>query len=421
MTDPTPIALAFSGGLDTSFCVPYLAERHGRPVVTVTVDTGGLDDAERAALAARSHALGAARHLLVDARRAYFDDVLRFLVFGNVRRGGLYPLSVGAERAIQAREVARAARALGCGAVAHGSTGAGNDQVRFEVALAAVAPEIAILAPVRDDPHSRAEEVAFLAARGLPVPAHGAAYSVNRGLWGATIGGRETLTSTQPLPESEWLLTRGAFDAPRAPERHTLAFERGVPSAWDGEALDPVALVERVEAAAAPFGIGRGIHLGDTILGLKGRVAFEAPAAETILVAHRELEKLVLTGRQQRLKEQVAAVYGELVHEGQATDPAGRDAEALLASSQRRVTGEVKLLFRPGSLFVEGVASPHSLMAASRGRYGEATGEWTAADAAGFCRLQALPGLLHARAAAPADSPTLALAGPADAGPSLPR
>jgi argininosuccinate synthase len=282
--------------------------------------------------------------------------------------------------------------------VAHGSTGAGNDQVRFEVALRALAPELEILAPVRDDPHSRAEEVAFLVARGLPVPAHGAAYSINRGLWGATIGGRETLSSDQPLPETEWLLTRGAFDAPRAPERHTVDFVAGVPVAWDGEPLEPVALVERVEAAAAPFGIGRGIHLGDTILGLKGRVAFEAPAAELLISAHRELEKLVLTGRQQRLKDQVAAVYGELVHEGQATEPAARDAEALLASSQARVTGEVRLLLRPGALFVEGVHSLHSLMAASRGRYGEATGEWSAADAAGFCRLAALPGQLHARA-----------------------
>ncbi len=400
MTDSSPIALAFSGGLDTSFCVPYLRERHARPIVTITVDTGGLDEAGRRALAERAATLGAERHLSIDARRAFFDDVLRFLLFGNVRRGGLYPLSVGAERSIQAREVARAARELGCTAVAHGSTGAGNDQVRFESALRAVAPELEILAPVRDDPHSRAEEVAFLAARGLPVPAGAAAYSINRGLWGATIGGRETLTSGAPLPESAWLLTRGAFDTPRPPERHRLAFEQGVPVAWDGESLDPVALLERVETAAAGFGIGRGIHLGDTILGLKGRVAFEAPAAEVLLTAHRELEKLVLTGRQQKLKDQVAAVYGELVHEGHALEPAARDAEALLAASQRRVTGEVKVLLRTGSLFVEGVDSPRSLMAASRGRYGETTGEWSAADAAGFCRITALPGWLHARAGA---------------------
>jgi argininosuccinate synthase len=409
MSSPAPIALAFSGGLDTSFCVPYLAERHRRPVVTVTVDTGGLDAVAKAELERRALALGAARHVLVDARRAYFDDVLRYLIFGNVRRGGLYPLTVGAERAIQAREVARVAVELGCGAVAHGSTGAGNDQVRFEVALAALAPELEILAPVRDDPHTREEEAAFLEARGLELPPAGEQsirYSVNRGLWGATIGGRETLTSTTPLPESAWLLTRNAFDdgrgdgreAPRAPERHRLAFERGVPRTWDGESDDPVALVETIEAAAARFGLGRGIHLGDTILGLKGRVAFEAPAAEVILAAHRELEKLVLTQRQQRLKESVAAFYGELVHEAQATDPAARDAEALLASSQARVTGEVDLLFRPGALFVEGVSSPYSLMAASRGRYGETNGEWSAEDAAGFCRLVALGGRLHARA-----------------------
>jgi len=397
MTSEAPIALAFSGGLDTSFCVPWLAERHGRPVVTVTVDTGGLDEAARAALARRSAELGAAGHHLLDARRLFFDDVLRFLVYGNVRRGGLYPLSVGAERALQAREVARLARELGCTAVAHGSTGAGNDQVRFECALRAVAPELEILAPVRDEPHSRADEVAYLEARGLPVPAGSAAYSVNRGLWGATIGGRETLTSAGPLPEGAWLLTRGAFDVPRALERHRLAFARGIPTAWDGVAMEPVALVESVEHAAAAFGIGRGIHLGDTILGLKGRVAFEAPAAEVILTAHRELEKLVLTGRQQKLKDQVAAVYGELIHEGQALEPAARDAEALLASSQGRVTGELALLFRPGALFVEGVSSPFSMMAASRGRYGEENGEWNAADAAGFCRITALPGALAAR------------------------
>jgi len=398
MTSHGPIALAFSGGLDTSFCVPYLAERHQRPVVTVTVDTGGLDDAARQRLAERSRVLGAREHHLVDARRAYFDDILRFLVYGNVRRGGLYPLSVGAERSIQAREAARLASRLGCSAVAHGSTGAGNDQVRFEVALRAMAPEMEILAPVRDEPHSREEEVAFLEKRGLPLPPAGTAYSINRGLWGTTIGGRETLTSDGPIPESAWQLTRGAFDEPRAEERHRIGFAAGVPASWNGETLDPVALLERVEAAAAPFGIGRGIHLGETILGLKGRVAFEAPAAEVVLTAHRELEKLVLTARQQRLKDQVAAVYGDLVHEGQATDPAARDAEALLERSQERVTGEVALLLRPGALFVEGLTSPFSLMAASRGRYGETTGEWSAADAAGFCRLAALPGQLHARA-----------------------
>ncbi len=392
------VVLAFSGGLDTSWCVPHLAESLGAAVVAVTVDTGGLDAAAAVDLAGRARALGARDHLLVDGRREYFDAVLRYLVAGNVRRGGTYPLSVGAERSVQARVVARAARELGADAVAHGSTAAGNDQVRFEVALRAFDPGLEILAPVRDTGIARADQVAFLESRGLPVPAHGAAYSVNRGLWGTTIGGRETKTSDQPLPETAWVATRGAFDAPRAPERHRLAFERGIPVAFDGEALDPVALIERVEAAAAPFGIGRGLHLGETVLGIKGRVAYEAPAAETLLSAHRELEKLVLTGRQAKAKDLAAALYGDLVHEGQHADPAARDLEALLASSQARVTGEVALLFRPGSLFVEGVSSPYSLLAASRGAYGETAGEWSAADARGFSRLAALPAELHARA-----------------------
>ena len=395
-----PIVLAFSGGLDTSWAIPYLAETTGRPVATVTVDTGGFDAAARAELAARAATLGAIEHRMLDARAEYFARVLRFLVFGNVRRGGTYPLSVGAERSIQARGVALAARELGSTTVAHGSTAAGNDQVRFEVALRTLEPGFEILAPVRDSLVSRAAQVAFLHERGLPVPSHGAAYSVNRGLWGTTIGGSETKTSQLPLPEAAWVATRGAFDRPLAPARHTLTFEEGIPVAFDGESLDPVALIERVESTAAPFGIGRGIHLGETILGIKGRVAFEAPAAEVLLSAHRELEKLVLTGRQLRVKEGIAAQYGDLVHEGQHLEPVCRDLEAFLLSSQTRVTGEVHLLLRPGALFVEGVESPFSLLAASRGAYGEAAGEWTAADARGFARLAALPGELHARAGA---------------------
>ncbi len=404
-----PIVLAFSGGLDTSFCVPWLAETHGRPVVTVTVDTGGLDAASAAALAERSRQLGAVEHRLVDGREAFFERVLRFLIMGNVRRGQVYPICVGAERGIQAQLVAAAARQLGSRTVAHGCTAAGNDQVRFEVALRTLAPELEVLAPVRDQPRPRADQVAYLEARGLPVPSFGAAYSVNRGLWGVTIGGRETLDSVEPIPESAWVLTRGAFagggageaaGAARPERRLRLGFERGVPVTIDGEALAPVALIERLEQAAAAFGIGRGIHLGETILGIKGRVAFEAPAAEVLLTAHRELEKLTLTGRQQRVKETVAAVYGDLVHEGQHLEPVCRDIEALLLSSQARVTGEVRLLLRTGQLFVEGVSSPASLLAASRGVYGEAAGEWSAADARGFSRLAALPSMLWARMAA---------------------
>lgn len=394
-----PIALAFSGGLDTSYLVPVLAEETGRPVVAVTVDTGGLDGGAAAELEQRALALGAAGFRRVDARQELFDRVLRFLVAGNVRRGGTYPVSVGAERALQAEAVARVAREIGAPAVAHGATAAGNDQIRFEVALRAAAPELEILAPIRDRAVSRAEEVALLERRGLPVPPFGAAYSINRGLWGTSIGGRETHASETPLPEEAWVVTRGAFDAPRPPARHRLSFERGIPVAWDGERLAPVALLERLEREVGPYGIGRGIHLGETLLGIKGRVAYEAPAAETILTAHRELEKLVLTGRQLRAKEGVAALYGELVHEGQLLEPVGRDLEAFLASSQARVTGEVALLLRPGVLFVEGVASPHSLLRASRAAYGESAGEWSAADARGFARLAALAGELHARAA----------------------
>jgi argininosuccinate synthase len=394
-----PIVLAFSGGLDTSFCIPWLTETYGRPVVTVTVDTGGLDAAAAEGLAARSRALGAADHVLVDGREVFFERVIRFLVMGNVRRGQLYPLCVGAERLIQAAEVARVAAELGSRTVAHGSTAAGNDQVRFEVALRTLAPGLEILAPVRDFPKARTEQVAYLEERGLPVPPFGAAYSINCGLWGVTIGGRETLGTVESIPESAWVLTKGAFDAPLPPARHTLAFEKGVPVAFDGERLPPVALLERVEAEAARHGIGRGIHLGETILGIKGRVAFEAPAAEVLLTAHRELEKLTLTGRQLRVKETVSAVYGDLVHEGQNLDPACRDIEALLLSSQERVTGEVYLTFRTGSLFVEGVDSPFSLRNASRGVYGEAAGEWTSADARGFSRIVSIPGELYARMA----------------------
>ncbi len=394
-----PIVLAFSGGLDTSFCIPWLAEKHGRPVVTVTVNTGGIDTEAAQALADRARTLGAADHILVDARADYFERVLRFLVMGNVRRGQVYPLCVGAERVIQAQEVAKAAARLGTRTVAHGCTAAGNDQVRFEVALRTLDPGLEILAPVRDEPRPRAEQVAYLEERGLPVPAFGAAYSINRGLWGVTIGGKETLDTVSSIPEHAWVLTEGAFAIPLSPSRHTVAFEAGVPSAWDGEALSPVDLIERVEEAARGYGIGRGIHLGETILGIKGRVAFEAPAAEVLLTAHRELEKLILTGRQIRVKETVSSVYGDLVHEGQHLDPVCRDIEALLLSSQARVTGEVHLLFRTGQVFVEGVASPYSLREASRGVYGEATGEWTAADARGFSRIVALPGELWARMA----------------------
>lgn len=401
-TDPRagakPIVLAYSGGLDTSFLVPWIAEHEGRPVITVTVDTGGIDAPAARALAERSRALGAVAHHQIDARAAYFEQVLRFLIMGNVRRGQLYPLCVGAERVMQAQTIARVARALGSDLVAHGCTAAGNDQVRFEVALRTLAPDLKVLAPVRDQAFRREDELAYLEKRSLPLPPTGAKYSVNRGLWGVTIGGKETLTSAGSIPDEAWILTRDAFREPRAPARHVLTFEAGRPVALNGKAASAVELIETLEALAAPFGIGRGIHLGDTIIGTKGRVAFEAPAAEVLLTAHRELEKLVMTGRQQRIKEMVAQPYGDLVHEGQLLDPVCRDIEALLLCSQSRVTGEVHLLLQTGSLFIEGVESPFSLMAASRGVYGESAGEWSAADALGFSRIVSLPGVFYTRA-----------------------
>jgi argininosuccinate synthase len=393
-----PILLAFSGGLDTSFLVPWLAEHYGKKVVTLTVNTGGIDAKAARTLEKRAKALGATEHHLVDARPEYFDQVIRFLLMGNVRRGNLYPLCVGAERVLQAQTLAQWARKLDTDIVAHGSTAAGNDQVRFEVALRTLGPGLEILAPVRDKAFKRPDQLAYLESRKLPVPPFGAAYSVNRGLWGTTIGGKETLTSDGCIPDEAWVLTRDAFTNPQAPERHVISFDKGIPSALDGRKSDPVKLIESVEALGAKFGIGRGIHLGDTIIGFKGRVAFEAPAAEILLTAHRELEKLVSSARQQRLKDSLASTYGDLVHEGQNLDPVCRDIEAFFVSSQERVSGDVRVLLQPGSVFVEGVASPYSLMKASRGAYGESAGEWTAAEAHGFSKMLALPGIFYTRA-----------------------
>jgi argininosuccinate synthase len=393
-----PILLAFSGGLDTSFCVPWLKDTYGRPVITVTVDTGGIDAAAAESLAERAKLLGAIEHHQIDAREAYFNQVLKFLIMGNVRRGNLYPLCVGAERVLQAQTIAQMALKLKTKMVAHGCTAAGNDQVRFEVALRTLAPDLEIIAPVRDRAFKRPEQLEYLREHQLPIPPFGGAYSVNRGLWGVTIGGKETLTSQGTIPDDAWVLSKDAFAQPRAAERHRIGFEQGVPASLDGAKLVAVAIIEKLESIAGRFGIGRGIHLGDTVIGTKGRVAFEAPAAEVLLNAHRELEKLVLTGKQARIKETVAQPYGDLVHEGQHLDPVCRDIEALLVSSQARVTGEVSVLLRPGSMFVEGVTSPYSLMAASKGVYGESAGEWTPTDALGYSKMLALSGVFYKRA-----------------------
>ena len=400
MSDTSPIILAYSGGLDTSFCVPWLKETYNRPVVTACINTGGLDEAAANSLEERAMALGAQEHILVEARPRFFDQVLRFLIAGNVRRGNLYPLCVGAERGIQATLLAEFAKERGSTTVAHGCTAAGNDQVRFEVALRTVNPGLEVLAPVRDQAFVRSDQVKYLQDNDLPLPPQGGDYSINKGLWGVSIGGIETLTSQGTIPESEWVLSSGAFDNPQVPQQLVISFAQGIPVALNGEQLDPVALIEKLEVIGGSYGIGRGIHLGDTVLGTKGRVAFEAPAAQILLDAHRELEKLTLSALQMQIKEPLANTYGDFVHYGKQLDPACRDIEALLESSQRLVTGDVKIMLRPGNVFIEGVDSPYSLMAATKGVYGEAAGEWTPQDALGFSRILALPGMLQSRAAA---------------------
>lgn len=398
MTDSSPIILAFSGGLDTSFCIPWLKETYGRDVVTATVNTGGLDAQAADQLEARAKTLGALDHVLIEAREDFFDQVIRYLIFGNVRRGHLYPLCVGAERGLQAQRLAQLALERGSSTVAHGCTAAGNDQVRFEIALKSLAPDLEVLAPVRDHSWAREDQLVFLSERDLPIPPSGSTYSINRGLWGVSVGGQETLTSAGSLPEEAWVLSPGAIPTPAAPTTLTIDFDAGVPTQIDGEAMRPVALIERLEAIGARYGIGRGIHLGDTVLGTKGRVGFEAPAAEILINAHRELEKLTLTALQQRIKDQAAASYGDFVHEGRQLDPVCRDIEALFGSSQKRVTGQVHLHLSAGRVFVAGVESPFSLMAASKGTYGEAAGEWTPADALGYSKILSLSGLFYARA-----------------------
>ena len=397
-SDLSPIILAYSGGLDTSFCVPWLKETYSRDVITATIDTGGIDAETAADLEQRSMALGAIEHVRIDARDDFFNNVIRYLIAGNVLRGNAYPLCVGAERGLQAERLAQLATDRHATTVAHGCTAAGNDQVRFEVALRTLNPGLEVLAPVRDNSWIRDEQLAYLKKHGLPLPPQGSTYSINRGLWGITIGGQETLTSENSLPEDAWVLSAGVFEEPMPASKHSLEFDDGIPITLDDDAMQPVELIEALEKLAGNYGIGRGIHLGDTILGTKGRVAFEAPAAITLITAHKELEKLVLSAQQARVKDSVATIYGELVHEGKQLDLVCKDIEALLTSTQKRVCGTVDFTLRPGNLFIDGISSPYSLLAATKGVYGESAGEWTAADALGYARILSLTGSLQTRA-----------------------
>jgi len=385
MTDPgSPLAvLAFSGGLDTSWCVLDLARR-GYRVHAVSVDCGGVDDDERARVAARAERLGAS-HEWIDARDEFVERFLRYLLAAHALRGGVYPLVVSAERVCQAAAVARRGRALGAALLAHGSTGAGNDQLRFDVAFAALAPEIPSLAPVRATGVSRGQEEADLVAAGLPPDAFARTYSVNRGLWGGTVGGGATHDPWETPPER--LYRHGAIDPAIPPRTLVLGFREGMPETLDGRRLAPREILERLDEVGARHGVGRGIHLGETVLGIKGRVVFEAPAAVLAIAAHRELAKLVTSQAALFWNDHLGQLYGSLVHEGRYFDPLARDLEAFFRSSSRRVTGEARLALGAGRFTVEGVRSPHALLDVRRARYGESSHLWDGRDAEGFCRV----------------------------------
>ncbi len=393
-TRPAPLALAFSGGLDTSYCVPRLAE-DGWPVHTVYVNTGGATDAERAAIRRQAEQVGAVEHHEVDARAQVYDRFVRYLIQGNVLRGEVYPLSVAAERTQQALSVVEVARRIGARAVAHGSTGAGNDQVRFDVALRVLAPDLEIVTPIRDRGVKREAAIAYLHKLGLPVPAKAGAYSINRGLWGTTWGGGWT-HDTWAGPPAE--LIDPPADAPAVREI-VLAWEQGLPVALDGAPLAGPDLVAHLGDLAESYGIGRSIHVGETALGIKGRIGFEAGAALLLIGAHRELENLVLTKWQVFWKDQLGRFYGDRLHEGQYFDPALRDIEALITSSQSRVIGDTRVRLAPGRFQVVGTRSPHSMMDTSIATYGEENRLWTGDEARAFARVAAVPSLLAARAA----------------------
>ncbi len=388
------IVLAYSGGLDTTFCLAWLRETLGARVVTATVDTGGFFPGELAAIKTRALSLGAEEHRTLDGRSELFSRFVVRLIQGNILRGRVYPLSVSAERVLQAESVATLALELSAHALAHGSTGAGNDQFRFDAAFQVLAPKLEVHAPVRKLGWSRAQEAAWLKERGIVIPEKTAAYSVNSGMWGTTVGGRETHDPWAEVPDAAFPAPPGP--EPKSPTSVVVGFEKGIPVSLDGRRRRGPVLVLELHELGRRYRIGRGVHLGDTVLGIKGRVAFEAPAPLMLIAAHQELEKLVLTRWQSFWKNHLADFYGQQLHEGLYYDPVMRDIEAMLDSSQGRVTGEARLKLSPGAFSVTGVRSPASLMAAQKARYGESVGLWTGAEAAGFSRIHALPMALAA-------------------------
>lgn len=378
------VILAFSGGLDTSYCALYLSRDLGYEVHTLTVNTGGFSAQELADIEQRALRLGVASHKTVDETRTYYEQVIRFLVFGNILKNGTYPLSVSAERMSQALAVARYANELGAHAVAHGSTGAGNDQVRFDMVIQILAPGLEIITPIRDKKLSREAEIEYLQSSGVAFNPEKARYSINKGIWGTSVGGRETLNSLGMLPEEAWptQVTK------QSPEQVTLGFEMGeLVSVNQHRYAHPVDAIQALQQLAGPFGIGRDIHVGDTIIGIKGRVGFEAAAPVLIIKAHHALEKHVLTKWQLSWKDQLAQFYGNWLHEGQYLDPVMRDMEAFLTNSQQHVTGDVSATLFPYRFQINGITSSYDLMSAKFGKYGEMNLGWTGDDVKGFTKI----------------------------------
>jgi len=385
------ILLAFSGGLDTSYCARYFAVDLAMEVHTVIVDTGGFSAEELARIEQRAYACGVATHAALSRTTELYQRVLRHCIAGNILKNSTYPLSVSAERVIQAIAIAEHARSIGATHLAHGSTGAGNDQVRFDVIFRILCPEIEVLTPIRDKQLLRDEEIAYLAQHGVEGDWTKAAYSINQGIWGTTVGGKETLTSDTPLPEHVW--PSAIYPAPSDADSATLTidFTKGQPVALDGITMGAVELLRSLNDVGSRWHIGRDMHVGDTIIGIKGRVAFEAPCALLLIKAHHALEKHTLSKWQLTLKDQLSIWYGQLLHEGQFLEPAMRSIEAFFDDTQQSVTGRVTVLLKRERFSIDGITSKNDLMKQSFATYGEANRAWSGDDAKGFAVVNAVP------------------------------
>ncbi|HNX87759.1 MAG TPA: argininosuccinate synthase [Paludibacteraceae bacterium] len=378
------VVLAFSGGLDTSFCAKYLAEEKGYEVYTAVANTGGFNEQDLQVIEEKAYRLGAVKHVSLDITQEYYEKSIKYMVFGNVLRNGTYPISVSSERIFQAIAIINYAKEIGADYVAHGSTGAGNDQVRFDLTFQILAPEIKILTPTRDMTLTREYEINYLKQHGYVADFTKMEYSINKGLWGTSIGGKETLKSEQTLPESAY----PSQVVKQTEETLTLDFEQGEIAAVNGvKNTNKVELITQVEEIANKYGIGRDMHVGDTIIGIKGRVGFEAAGPMVIINAHKMLEKHTLTKWQQYWKDQLGNWYGMFLHEAQYLEPVMRDIEQFLQSSQQNVTGRVIVKLRPYCYTLVGVESDFDLMKTDFGEYGEVNKAWTADDVKGFTKI----------------------------------